>query len=179
MRWLALADMGIAGNEDDERLKDAHRVLLEARVELHRLTGKRGDVLLLEEQDLVATALQYSNGDELIARIAASARVVAYLSDEAWRFIDTKADDEENTDIAVAGLRIKNNEIVITGDPGTDPLLVLHAARAAAQQGVPIARSSLERLSERQEDLPDPWPHGAFRRAIGEWTTSDTCNRIS
>jgi [protein-PII] uridylyltransferase len=161
IRWLALADMGIAGNEDDERLRDAHKVLLEARVELHRLTGKRGDVLLLEEQDQVATALKYSNGDELVARIAASARVVAYLSDEAWRFIDTKSDLDEITEIPVAGLKIKNNEIVITGDPGTDPLLILHAALAAAQQGVPIARTSLERLSERQGDLPDPWPHGA------------------
>ena len=146
---------------DSERLADAYRVLLEARVELHRLSGKRGDILLLEEQDSVADSLGDHDADLLMSRIATSARTIAYLSDEIWRHIESDSNDQLSLDVAVAGLDVIDNEIVVVGDPSTDPLLVLHAAVQSMHSGLPIARHSLMLLAERQTALPDPWPQGA------------------
>ena len=146
---------------DHERLTEAYQVLLEARVELHRLSGKRGDVLLLEEQDSVAAALGDHDADILMGRVAAAARTVAYLSDETWRHLDRELTEEVSIEIEVAGLTVVGDEIVVLGDPSTDPLLVLHAAVQAMYSGLPLARESLRLFADRQVDLPDPWPQGA------------------
>ena len=158
--WAARAGVEVTVH-DRELLDAAYRVLLEARVELHRISGKRGDVLLLEEQDSVAAALSDPDADLLMGRIAAAARRIAYLSDETWRRIDSEPHDLTVRNIDVAGLQVIDNEIVIVGDPSTDPLLVLHAAVQASESGLPLARESLGRLAEQQPDLPDPWPRGA------------------
>ncbi len=158
--WAARAGVQITVH-DRELLDAAYRVLLEARVELHRISGKRGDVLLLEEQDSVASALRDPDADVLMGRIASAARRIAYLSDETWRHIDSDAKEKSPENIEVNGLGIVDHEIVIVGDPSTDPLLVLHAAVHAAELDLPLARESLRRLAERQPELPDPWPHGA------------------
>ena len=158
--WAARAGVQVTVH-DRELLDAAYRVLLEARVELHRISGKRGDVLLLEEQDSVAAALGDPDADLLMGRIAAAARRIAYLSDETWRRIDSELHDPTLENIEVAGLRVIDNEIVIVGDPSSAPLLVLHAAVQASKSGLPLARESLGRLAQRQPDLPDPWPQGA------------------
>ena len=158
--WAARAGVQVTVH-DRELLDAAYRVLLEARVELHRISGKRGDVLLLEEQDSVAAALGDPDADLLMGRIAAAARRIAYLSDETWRRIDSESHDPTLENIEVAGLRVIDNEIVIVGDPSSDPLLVLHAAVQASKSGLSLARESLGRLAQRQPDLPDPWPQGA------------------
>ena len=160
INWAARAGIEVP-THDHERLAEAYQVLLEARVELHRISGKRGDVLLLEEQDSVAAALGDHDADVLMGRVAAAARTVAYLSDETWRHIDRESTEEISVEIEVAGLTVTDNEIVVLGDPSTDPLLVLHAAVQAMYSGMPIARESLGLFAERQVDLPDPWPQGA------------------
>ena len=160
INWAARAGIEVP-THDHERLAEAYQVLLEARVELHRISGKRGDVLLLEEQDSVAVALGDHDADVLMGRVAAAARTVAYLSDETWRHIDRESTEEISVEIEVAGLTVTDNEIVVLGDPSTDPLLVLHAAVQAMYSGMPIARESLGLFAERQVDLPDPWPQGA------------------
>ena len=160
INWAARAGIEVPSH-DHERLAEAYQVLLEARVELHRISGKRGDVLLLEEQDSVAVALGDHDADVLMGRVAAAARTVAYLSDETWRHIDRESTEDIAVDIEVAGLTVADNEIVVLGDPSTDPLLVLHAAVQAMYSGMPLARESLRLFAERQVDLPDPWPQGA------------------
>jgi len=158
--WAVRAGIEVL-THDHERLAEAYQILLEARVELHRISGKRGDVLLLEEQDSVAAALGDDDADVLMGRVAAAARTVAYLSDETWRHIDRESTEETSVEIEVAGLTVADNEIVVLGDPSTDPLLVLHAAVQAMYSGLPLARESLGLFAERQADLPDPWPQGA------------------
>ena len=73
---------------DDEAFTDAYAVLLDARVELHRRTGRRGDVLLLQEQDGVADALGYTDADTFMGQLAAAARTIAWRSDEVWERVD-------------------------------------------------------------------------------------------
>ena len=159
LRWAVAA--GIDMDPDDAaQLEAAYRTLLEARVELHRRTGKSGDVLLLEEQDAVAEALVEPDADVLMGRVSGAARAISYLSDELWRRVDRDETPVQGA-IDVSGLQMVEGEVTITGDPAEDPLLVLHAAAQAARHGVPIARRSLGLLAERQRELPTPWPQGA------------------
>jgi len=159
LRWAMASGVQLS-DSDEQRLGDSYRTLLSARVELHRRTGKRGDVLLLEEQDAVAEALGEPDADVFMGEVAAAARSIAYLSDETWRRV-TRDGSVADVPIDVSGLDMVSGEIVISGAPATDPVLVLHAAVQAARRELPISRDSLGRLAERQPELPDPWPHGA------------------
>jgi [protein-PII] uridylyltransferase len=68
-------------------------------------------------------------------------------------------------------------------DPASDPPLVLRAAAAAAQAGLPLAPRTLDRLTECPP-LPVPWPAaardallsllGAGHAAVGVWEALDT-----
>ena len=49
-------------------------------------------------------------------------------------------------------------------DPWADPLLVLRAARVAAEQDLPLAPFALERLASESAPMPTPWPAGRVRR---------------
>jgi [protein-PII] uridylyltransferase len=158
LQWAR--DAGVTIDEFDwERVSASYRVLLETRVELQRLTGKRSEVLLLEDQDAVAEALSVEDADVLMGQVASAARSIAYVSGEVWRRITREAVAESGS--VAAGVRVIDGEVHLDGDPGSDPMLVLHAAVHAAENDLPIDRASLQRLAERQEPLPDPWPEGA------------------
>ena len=63
----------------------AARVLTEIRVELHRMAGREHDKLLLQDQDQVAAALDFSDADELMAAVSNAGRQIAWVSDDVWR----------------------------------------------------------------------------------------------
>jgi [protein-PII] uridylyltransferase len=81
----ALAVPSLADHVDLSALKEAGEVLVAARVELHRATGRATDRLLLQEQDHVAATLGYDGADALMAAIAEAGRSVAWASDDTWR----------------------------------------------------------------------------------------------
>ena len=81
--WAECAGLTLPA-EDDEALNECYDVLLNARVALHRATGRPGDMLRLEDQDAAADAAGVASADELMAEIAAAARTVAWIADEAW-----------------------------------------------------------------------------------------------
>lgn len=70
---------------DLSALAPARRVLVDARVALHRAAGRRLDRLVLQEQDQVAAVLGYLDADELMGAIAAAGRTIAWTCDGAWR----------------------------------------------------------------------------------------------
>ena len=84
LRWAEAAE-SVLLEGDDDALQAAYDVLLGARVALHRLAGRPGDVLALQDQDAVAADLGFPDADALMAAIATSARTIAWTSDEAWR----------------------------------------------------------------------------------------------
>ena len=59
-------------------------MILSARVELHRRTGRNGDKLFLEEQDGVAADLGYGDADDLMRAVSTAARSIAWVSDDLW-----------------------------------------------------------------------------------------------
>ncbi len=54
----------------------------------------------------------------------------------------------------------QDGEVVLARDasPANDPGLVLRAARAAAENELPFADYTLERLRAESAPVPEPWP---------------------
>ena len=173
LHW-AQAARSILLEHDELSLATAYDTLLDARVELHRRTGRPSNVLALQEQDAVADALGLSNGDELMAGVAAAARAIAWTSDDAWRRVRSSLRGPlgrigKRDRVLGEGVVLRDGEVHLEtdADPAADPLLALRAARLAAEQAIVIDRDSLERLAERAPALPDPWPPEARDLLVG------------
>jgi [protein-PII] uridylyltransferase len=176
------------------KVRAAYEQILDARHVLHEVTGRRLDRLVLEEQDEVARALGLLDGDALLRQLAGAGRTVAYAVDHAFRQADRaggrraigarlrrgKPDRRPLAD----GVVEQDGEVVLAraASPTTDPVLVLRAAAAAAQVGLPLAPRALARLAECPP-LPVPWPTearntllallGAGPNAIAVWEALD------
>ena len=147
------------------RVRTAYEQILDTRHALHEVTGRRLDRLVLEEQDEVARALGLLDADVLLRMLAGAARTVAYAVDHAFRQADRLRQrrprnrrQAERRPLA-DGVVEQDGEVVLarTADPAGDPVLVLRAAAAAAQAGLPLAPRTLDRLTECPP-LPVPWP---------------------
>jgi [protein-PII] uridylyltransferase len=163
LRWAEAAGSLLAPQDRDTLLR-AEEVLIKARVTLHRVVGRAGDVLHLQDQDAVASGAGYDSADELMADIAAAARSVMWIGDETWSRL-AAAGRTRPVDRAVAvGVVVRNGEVELTpdADPSADPTLVLRVARAAATLGVHIERNTLDRLATTTTVFPEPWPVGAL-----------------
>ncbi|WP_420445992.1 [protein-PII] uridylyltransferase [Candidatus Poriferisodalis sp.] len=160
IRWAQLAGVELLA-ADTERLDEAYQTLLRSRVDLHRTTGLRSDVLSADDQDAVAERSGAVDADAFMADIAQAGRIITFLSDQLWSTIARQSTAFVAPDVDIAGLAVRDGELVIDGDPAADVVLVLHAAVQSARGGIPISRASLDKLAERQAQFPDPWPHGA------------------
>ena len=164
LRW-AEAGRPVLHDGDLAALDDAEVVLLDVRVELHRVSGRPSDVLLLERQDDVARALGDTDADALMARVATAARTVAWTADEIWsRATSSPGGRLFKRDRPLGpGLVLREGEVHLdaAADPAADAGLVLRAAAAAATTGARIDRRSLDRLADGTPDYDGPWPEGA------------------
>jgi [protein-PII] uridylyltransferase len=168
IRWAELAGIPLLPG-DDEAILDAYEVVLSARVELHRRTGRHSDRLLLEEQDGVAADLGYRDADDLMRVLSTSARTIAWVSDELWAraraSITSSLRSRLGRDKPVSeGVVIRDGCVAVVAgiDPASDPLLVLRVAVAAARSDTRIDRDSLDRLT-LSAPIPIPWPEEARR----------------
>ncbi len=181
----ARAVPGLGDEVDLSSLEGPRRVLTEARVELHRNTGRATDRLLLQEQDQIAAALGYADADALMAAISEAGRTVAWVEDDLWRRrtlwttgrtwrrriagrrSGTKAGSATTARPVETGVALTGGpdgaggeEVVVVGtdaDIDGDPTLPLRIAAVAAEGGRPIARSTLDVLADRSPAPPTPW----------------------
>jgi [protein-PII] uridylyltransferase len=176
------------------KVRAAYEQVMDARHVLHDVTGRRLDRLVLEEQDEVARTLGLLDGDALLRQLAGAGRTVAYAVDHAFRQAD-RAGGRRALGVRMRrgklerrpladGVVEQDGEVVLAraAAPATDPVLVLRAAAAAAQVGLPIAPRALARLAECPP-LPVPWPAearnallallGAGSSAIAVWEALD------
>jgi [protein-PII] uridylyltransferase len=176
------------------RVRAAYEQILDARHVLHEVTGRRLDRLVLEEQDEVARTLGLLDGDALLRNLAGAGRTVAYAVDHAFRQAD-RAGGRRALGVRIRrgkldrrpladGVVEQDGEVVLAraAEPASDPTLMLRAAAAAAQSGLPLAPRALARLAECPP-LPVPWPDeardaliallGAGPLAIGVWEALD------
>ncbi len=168
---------------------------MDARHALHEITGRRLDRLVLEEQDEVAEALGLLDGDALLRMLAGAGRTIAYAVDNAFRQAARMSASASRSRRFGArpgaqrrplaeGVVAQDGEVVLAraADPAQDPALVLRAAAAAAQAGLPLAPRALDRLAQCAP-LPVPWPApardallallGAGQAAVSVWEALD------
>ncbi|MEM7275429.1 MAG: [protein-PII] uridylyltransferase [Actinomycetota bacterium] len=170
LSWANRARPGFAEDYLTELAPDV-ATLLEARVELHRLAGRAGDVLTLDDQDGVAAALGDTDGQQLMLRLALAARRIAWHSDEAWmRWERSKRHNGRSTAEAVAlesaavpdtsqfeavyGLVAIRPEVDVSSDP---LLLLLRLAVLAAESGLVMSRKSLDQLAASGAEFEQLW----------------------
>jgi len=156
-------------DHDSRSLDGYYGVLLDARVELQRRSGRPSNILALPDQDGVAKALGDADADALMARVAGAARSIAWTSDDTWHRIRSGlrgplARGGRTRPIA-AGVVLRDGEVhVDTGSLGGDDIdrtLALRAAAGAVAHDTIIDRQSLERLAATAPALGDPWPADA------------------
>ena len=172
LRWVEAAVVEI-DDADSRRLWSDYEVILAARAELHRTADRSGDVLLLQEQDGVAAALDYADADEMMGAIASSARSIAWRSDEIWAWLrDSELPPEwrrrlrrrhsRNNEELDAGVVAYEGRAVLADDAdAADPCTALRLARVASRHGLRMDRDSLERLREHMAPLCERWPDEA------------------
>jgi [protein-PII] uridylyltransferase len=173
------------------RVRAAYETILDIRHALHEVTGRAGDRLVFQEQDEVAKVAGLLDGDALLRVLAGAARAVAYAADQSFRHAARSLAPGQARGRARAGRRPlaegvveQNGEVVLArpAEPDADPVLVLRAAAAAAQAGLPLAPRTLARLG-CCPPLPVPWPAeardafitllGAGQAAVGVWEALD------
>jgi [protein-PII] uridylyltransferase len=147
----------------DDAVESGAGTLLTARVALHRQI-RRGDQLLLQEQDGVAHALGFDDADALMQQVSGAARSISWASDDSWHRVRRYLADQDGrvvrSDRALSeGIVERDGEVAITSDASiTDPALSLRLAAASATTGAPIERASLERLRSDAVAPGDRWP---------------------
>lgn len=149
---------------DEVTLGEAYDRLLSARVELHRLTGRPGDRLSLEDQDAVAATLGYGDADDMMRELARAARDISWTSDDTWARVDSSLAGPSSLRVRrdrplFPGVVLREGLVHLTldADPDADPLLLLRTAVAAAQRDTRIDRQSLRRLAAATWPMPFPW----------------------
>jgi [protein-PII] uridylyltransferase len=170
--WAQLARPLLAPG-DEEVLGDAYEVLLDARVELQRLTDRPSNVLTLQDQDQVAAALGCGDADDLMYRLSRAARSVSWTSDDAWRRLKNALRgplgriNRRRVRIA-SDIQIIDGELHVDAGAATaDPALVLRAAEAAAAHAAALDRRTLERFAAEVAPVAEPWTAGVRQPFVG------------
>ncbi len=162
IQWIEASGVAVLDQEQRD-LRAANDVLLAARVELHRGTSRKGDVLLLEEQDSVADALGIGDADVMMSQIAASARTITWILDDV--FLRLRNDLRRLRLRAGKRRTVAENIHLVDGTvsiaPGSpvsaDQALLLRMAVAAAQNEARLDRDSLDQLVDHGPEITTPW----------------------
>lgn len=166
LRWAEIAERVLV-HHDDEALTASYAVLLDARVELQRGTGRNSNLLTLQDQRGVADRLGMADSDTLMKGIAEAARTIAWTSDDTWRRVRATTRGgfgrvgRRVKDLA-PGISVREDELHVDAAMAKhDPLMALRVAVIAAREDVVIGRESLEMLATTPS-LPEQWPAEAL-----------------
>ncbi|MBO3744435.1 [protein-PII] uridylyltransferase [Streptosporangiaceae bacterium NEAU-GS5] len=174
------------------RVREAYELLLDIRHGLHLVTARGTDRLVLQEQEAVAGTLGLLDADSLMRRLAEAGRTVAHAFDATWRTVDrlVSGPAPRGRRPLADGVVEHGGEVVLARGitPRNDPVLVLRAAAAAAEAGLPLAPATVTTLAAQSPPLPVPWPDearsalvallGAGRAAVPVWEELDQAGVI-
>jgi len=146
-------------------VKAAHRLLVDVRDVMQQVTGRATTRMVAQEQPAIAERLGLAGADALLKVVSEAGRTIAYASDVTWRSVEgslRRRPKAGRTPLA-DGVVEQDGEVVLARDvdPASDPLLVLRAAAAAAQAGLPLAPPTVELLASKASPMPVPWPPAA------------------
>lgn len=147
---------------------EAHESLLDVRDALHVVTGRSREVLVLEEQDAVASLLGHVDSDELLTEVVESGRRIANALDTTMRRA-VQSQRARRPRIGPRrptlkplgyGLYESDGEVVL--GPNTRPavgdhLLLMRAARIAAEHGLPMSPTTISNLSGTLAPVGAQW----------------------
>jgi len=173
LKWAEAGRRVLFAN-DEPVLDAAYAVLLDARVELQRATGRSLNVLTLQDRSAVAAALGDPSPEVLMGRLAEAGRAIAWMSDDTWRRVRSGLEGPSGRGPGRArpindGVAERDGEIFVeeVAWDVDDPLRGLRVGVASAQRDLPIERATLDRLrtdlAERgmRGALTMPWPREA------------------
>jgi [protein-PII] uridylyltransferase len=163
--------------EFEESARQARDTLLDVRVALQRMTGRRSNILGIELQDDVARELEDADADALMTRVAGAARTIMWQIDDAWRRVRSwitgpPRRTSARRDVELGhGVVLRDGEVALV-DPNLaeDPAALPRVAAAAAHAEVPIARLTQRDLTLGAPTLVEPWPgeaRDAFIAVLG------------
>ncbi|MEZ0074045.1 [protein-PII] uridylyltransferase [Planotetraspora sp. GP83] len=169
------------------RVREAYEFLLDIRHGLHLVTARGADRLVLQEQDAVAGTLGLLDAEALMRRLAEAGRTISHAFDATWRTVDRllSGPAPRGRRPLADGIVEHGGEVVLARgvNPRDDPTLVLRAAAAAAEAGLPMAPATVSALAAQSPPLPVPWPEearaalvallGAGRAAVPVWEELD------
>ncbi|MDV8000466.1 [protein-PII] uridylyltransferase [Rhodococcus sp. IEGM 1408] len=151
----------------------AHRLVLDARTELHRASGRGREVLHAQYGDEVGQALGLGDRFDLARALSDASRTIAFTADQAIRGSCATLSSR-----GLSGLLRRSpvrrplddgvvehaGEVALARDArvGEDPWLPLRMAAAAARFRLPIAGSTLGVLVERSPAPEGQWPAEAL-----------------
>ncbi|MDP2291348.1 MAG: [protein-PII] uridylyltransferase [Actinomycetota bacterium] len=165
IRW-ALAvdrpDVSAAFDGPVDDLAGPADLLLAARCELHRVTGRTSNVLQLQDQDKVAEAMGYADADSLMLQLSGAAHTIEWATERFWRRIERLLHGGRGTSrtgaTIGAGVTVIDGEAHIAADAEVDePSYVFHLAATAAHAGLPVSVQSLQILASRGAEPGEPW----------------------
>ena len=159
-----LIERGAVAPRDQAVLASARDRLLETRVELHRVNGGKSDLLVLQDQDAVASALE-TDADALVRGLAERTRSVGWIVSEAFAALTSPTDRIVDRDLG-PHLRVHDNRIEFTTGDAPTALEVLEAAAHAAELGVGFDRATLDAFVRMTEPTWDVWERAAFGRVL-------------
>ena len=175
IRWALLTDrtdVAAALDAPIEDLAAPAEMLLAARCELHRVTGRATNVLLLQDQDAVADAMGFADSDVLMARISEAARAIEWAGERFWRRTERAANGSSRHGQRKQQLELQPGITVIDDEVEidvaalvVDQSLVLRVAAEAAHARYPISRRALVALSAIVTDDTEVW-HERTRQAM-------------
>jgi [protein-PII] uridylyltransferase len=169
----ALLARGYVTDADLARVTAGRELLLDVRVALQRSTGSRSDLLALQEQDAVASALGVSDADALVRDLSRSSREIAWTAADLWSRIrdglrgpSGRAAHADR--VLVEGVALRDGRIHVEVDPnGRVPALrALEAASEAADHDMRFDRTSLTRLRATEPPTWNLWERAAFLRLL-------------
>lgn len=183
-----LTEAGALLPGDAEFLDDATAQILDLRVALHRVTGGRSDVLALQDHDAVADLLRFPDADAMVRSLAAAARRVAWLSQDALgRLADAVPDrtrlgrrrrpaNDRSKPWQSRGpsdpFVIVDGRLTLGSHTPADASTLLRLARAAAEQGRPIDRAALVAFRGVAEPTWSPDERADFLAILGSGRTA-------
>jgi [protein-PII] uridylyltransferase len=176
LRW-ALAverDEIVAALESPmDELAAPAEMLLTARCELHRVTGRTTNVLLLEDQDAVAEAMGFADADVFMRRLSGSARAIDWASGRFWRRVErlisrsSRGASSHKLPDPIPGVEIVGDEVDVSPLADfADQSLVFRVAAAAARVGAPLSRHALLTLSANVGDAGERWTERTRRAFV-------------
>ncbi|MFI9051257.1 [protein-PII] uridylyltransferase [Streptomyces sp. NPDC053427] len=164
-------------------LEAARTRLLDTRDALHLVTGRATDRLSLQEQSQVAATLDVPDADALLRGTYEAARTISYAADVTWREVGRvlrarsvrptlrsllsgrTAGRGDRSPLAEGVVELDGEAVLArTARPEHDPVLVLRAAAAAAQAGLPLATHAIRRCATASAGKPLPVPWSAEAR---------------